>query len=268
MKHKDTKHKGAKHEGAGMQIGRSLLCVLLAAFAFADSMAQVHLKANLQNMHLWRGMEVTDGAVLTTDLSVADRKNHFRAGIWGGTNTNGSYKEFNNYLSYSCRRFSVAVWDTYNFSPEADYNNKEFFNYKAKETGRFVDATLSYTVSEKFPLFLSWSTILYGRDRDGMNARNRYSTFVYAEYPVFRNSLWKLKPGIGTAFAFSPGKNMDGASASANFYGDTAGVVHLSLTTIYNLIAFRRSFPITVLALWNPQSDKGYLQMGIQLLSF
>lgn len=231
--------------------------------------AQMHLKANLQNMHLWRGMEVTDGGVLTADLSVTDSREHFRAGIWGGTNMNGSYKEFDYYLSYTWKRFCVAVWDTYNFSDGADYNNEEFFNYKAKETGRFIDATVSCTaVSEKFPLFLSWSTILYGRDRDGLNAKNRYSTFAYAEYPVWRNELWEVRPGIGAAFALSPGKKADGGSTNANFYGNTAGIVHLSLATTYRLTAFKRDFPITVLALWNPQSNKGYLQIGIQLLSF
>lgn len=258
MKSQDTK----------VQRLRTLFCLLLFISVYGEADAQMHLKANLQNMHLWRGMEVTDGLVLTTDLSVTDRKERFRAGIWGGTNTDGSYKEFDYYLSYTWQRFSVAVWDTYNFSPGADYNNKEFFNYKAKETGRFVDATLSYTVSRKFPLFLSWSTILYGRDRDGLNAQNRYSTFAYAEYPVWHNELWEVKPGIGAAFALSPGKDGNGTSTSTNFYGDTAGIVHISLATTYRLTAFKHDFPITVLALWNPQSSKGYLQIGIQLLSF
>lgn len=250
---------------------RSLLFSLLfLLFLTTGNVAaqQLHLKANLQNMHLWRGMEVTDGCVLTTDLSVTDRKGHFRAGLWGGTNTDGSYKEFNNYLSYTYNRFSVAVWDTYNFSPGADYNNKEFFNYKARETGRFIDATLSYTFSKRFPLYVSWSTILYGRDRDGLNAQNRYSTFVYADYPVFSREQWEVRPGIGGAFAFAPGKDRDGADTSANFYGDTAGIVHVSLSTTYRLTAFKHEFPLTVMALWNPQSNKGYFQLGIQLFSF
>lgn len=256
------------YQNTRIGILRSLSCLLFLISMGGDAIAQLNMKANLQNMHLWRGMEVTDGLVLTTDLSVTDRNKHFRAGLWGGTNTDGRYKEFNNYVSYTCHRFSVAVWDTYNFSPGADYNNEEFFNYKAKETGRFIDATLSYTVGKKFPLFVSWSTILYGRDRDGLNDQNRYSTFAYVEYPVFCNELWEVRPGIGTAFAFSPGRDADGASTSANFYGDTAGVVHVSLTTTYRLTAFKRDFPITVLALWNPQSSKGYFQMGIQLFSF
>lgn len=257
-----------EYQNTKIRILQNFFCLSLFTFTCGSATAQLHLKANLQNMHLWRGMEVTDGMVLTTDLSVADRNKHFRVGVWGGTNMDGSYKEFNNYLSYTCHRFSVAVWDTYNFSPGADYNNKEFFNYKAKETGRFMDATLSCTVSKKIPLFISWSTILYGRDRDGLNAQNRYSTFVYAEYPVFCDEQWEVKTGIGAAFAFSPGKDANGTSASANFYGDTAGIVHVSVTTTYRLTVFKHDFPITVLALWNPQNSKGYLQVGIQLFSF
>lgn len=242
------------------------LIVLFCMYGKAD--AQMHMVANLRNMHLWRGMEVTDGFVLTTDLSVTDRRENFRAGIWGGMNMNGSYKEFNYYFSYTWQRFSLAVWDTYNFSPGADYNNKEFFNYKAKETGRFIDATASYTVSEKFPVFVSWSTILYGRDRDELNAGNRYSTFTYAEYPVWKNEHWKVAPGIGAAFAFSPGKDINNNDTKENFYGNTSGIVHISLTTTYRLTVFNRDFPITTLALWNPQSNKGYFQIDIRLLSF
>lgn len=244
----------------------ALSCFLL--LAAGSLQAQVNMKANLQNMHLWRGMEVTDGFVLTTDLSIADRHKHFRAGLWGGMNANGSYKEFDYYLSYTLGRFSVSLWDTYNFSPDADYNNKEIFNYKAKETGRFIDATVSYTVSEKLPLSLNWSTILFGRDRDGLNAKNRYSTFAYAEYPVWRNEDWEIKPGIGAAFALSPGKDAEGNATHEHFYGESAGIVHISLTSTYQLAIGKLKFPVTLLALWNPQSSQGYLQIGIQLFSF
>lgn len=60
-----------KCQNTNIQIWYSLL---FCTFVCGDAIAQMHLKANLQNMHLWRGMEVTDGVVLTTDLSVTDRK--------------------------------------------------------------------------------------------------------------------------------------------------------------------------------------------------
>ena len=243
-------------------------CLILLIFICIKADAQMHLKLNLQNMHLWRGMEVASGGVLTTDLAVSNKKETFFVGLWGGVNMNGSYKEFNYYLSYKFSRFKIELWDIYNFSPGASYNNKEFFNYKAPKTGRFIDATLSYTISEKFPLYLSWSTILFGRDRDELNIHNRYSTFVYAEYPVWRNDKWEVKPGLGASFALSRNKDLNGIHDSHHFYGTKASIMHISLTTIYQLCILKKEFPITVLALWNPQKNEAYLQVGINLISF
>ena len=44
------------------------------------------------NNHLWRGIEVSDGLVMCTDLSIHDKAGHFKAGLWGGTNTSGDYE--------------------------------------------------------------------------------------------------------------------------------------------------------------------------------
>lgn len=243
--------------------------LLLAFICIAGNLsAQINVKASLQNMHLWRGGEVADGIVLTTDLSVSDRNKHFQFGFWGGVNANGSYKEFDNYLSYTNGPVKVALWDTYNFSTQATYNNEEFFNYNSRETGRFLDATISYSSTSKIPFLVSWSTIIFGRDRDGMNSKNRYSTFVYAEYSVWRNNEWEIKPGIGAAFALLYGKDIDGKSSKDHIYGNDFGIVHASLTSVYKLRIAQYDFPITALALWNPQCNKGYLQIGIQLISF
>lgn len=246
---------------------RDLLFIAFMCIA-SNLIAQINGEVNFQNMHLWRGMEVTDGFVLTTDLSVSDRKKHFKFGFWGGTNANGSYKEFNNYISYTKGKFKVALWDTYNFSPEANYNNDEFFNYNARETGRFLDATISYSGSKKVPLSVSWSTIIFGRDRDDLNSKNRYSTFVFTEYSAWQDDLWEVKPGIGAAFAFVYGRNVEGERSKEHFYGDDFGIVHVSLCSVYKLSIARYNMPITVMAIWNPQSSKGYLQVGIQLFSF
>lgn len=233
-----------------------------------DANAQLHLKTNVQNMHLWRGMEVTDGLVFTTDLSVTDKKEHFTLGLWGGMNTKGSYKEFNHYISYADQGFKIAFWDTYNFSPGASYNNKEYFNYKSDETGRFIDATVSYDFKRLLPLRLSWSTIIYGRDRDKQNTKNLYSTFVYGEYTVYDDVHWNVSPGIGAAFALSPDKALSATGKAYHFYGNNPGIVHLCLNVMYKLRILGANFPVSVMALWNPQSSKGYFQVGVQLISF
>ena len=87
--------------------------IVLSVMALCLSMqihAQLHFSANVQNMHLWRGIEVADGLVFTTDVNFTDPKEHFRIGLWGGTNTQGNYKEFNYYASYTYKGFSLSLW--------------------------------------------------------------------------------------------------------------------------------------------------------------
>ena len=164
--------------------------ILLAALSLPLSAAKPYCPKwldgdfHIANNHLWRGIEVSDGLVMTSSLSVHDRGEHIRFGLWGGTNTSGDYKEFNQFLELRWKRFKLAFWDTYNFSPGATYNNREFFNYSAATTGRFLDAIVSYQCGASFPLRLQASTILFGRDRDAENRKNRYSSYVYAEYPL------------------------------------------------------------------------------------
>lgn len=76
--------------------------------------AQIHLSAELKNNHLWRGIEVADGCVVTTDLSYTFANGYMTLGLWGGSNTQGTYKEFNHYLSIQGYGFKFSAYDTYN----------------------------------------------------------------------------------------------------------------------------------------------------------
>ena len=157
----------------------------------------------------------------------------------------------------------LALWDTYNFSPGATYNNKEYWNYSAHTTGRFLDATLSYRFQEeKFPLLLNWSTVVFGRDRNSDNTEQKYSTFVYAEYPVYQKDGWKVNAGVGGAFA------LNRAGEDAHFFGTTAGIVHVSLQASHDLKLGNYTIPVYVKGMWNPQSNQSYFQIGAEVIRF
>ncbi len=241
---------------------RGVVVSILLSLTTAVSYAQFEASANIQTNHLWRGGEVADGVVVTTDVATTLLGENFRLGVWGGMNTQGSYKEFNYYATYTLGGLSLALWDTYNFSDFATYNNEEFFNYDAATTGRFLDATVAYCFGETFPLKLSWSTVIFGRDRISDNSANRYSTFCYAEYPLYNRDLWRLDVGLGGAFAINP------CGESANFYGEQSGVVHVSMAISRDLVLGDYHIPITVTTMWNPQSDQAYLQLAARLFSF
>ncbi len=226
------------------------------------SYAQLHMSANIQTNHLWRGGEVADGFVVTADASINILSDQLTLGVWGATNGQGTYKEFNYFAQYSLGGFSAALWDTYNFADYATYNNEEFFNYDPATTGRFLDATLAYRLGDAFPLRLSWSTILFGRDRNEENSENRFSTFCYVEYPIYNQKRWRVDAGLGGAFALNP------MGESANFYGDESGVVHLSMVISREVEIGKYSLPISFTTMWNPQSDKAYFQLAARLFSF
>ncbi len=218
--------------------------------------AQPHIEVNLQNMHLWRGGEVADGVVITSDLGYSLMDGNLRVGFWGGTNVVGSYKEFNYYASYRVEGLSFTLVDTYNFSDGASYNNREFFNYNPSQTGRFLDATLKYYFGDDFPLTLSWSTVLFGRDRNIENTENLYSTFCNVEYRIYQRDRWQVDGSVGAAFAL----NDDGVSP--NFFGTGPGIVQVMLRAQRKVSIGEYTVPIFIAGMVNPQASKGYLQLG------
>lgn len=236
------------------------LAVLLPAVSGAQS---IHFSGGLRNMHLWRGLQVADGVVLAADVNGGFFDDRLRVGLWGGTDFTGDYKEFDYYVSYSVAGFTVALWDIFNYSPDLPFS-KDIFNYNKYSTTHFLDLSVAYNFDTKFdvPLRLYWATIFAGRDLNTAGD-NRYSTFVSAEYSVYRNEHWIVDVGLGGTFAF----NRDDFDGDANFYGND-GINLISLRTTYKLKLGRFDMPVFAHAMWNPDLKDGYLQVGINLFAF
>ncbi|MFI3303382.1 MAG: hypothetical protein SNF68_02490 [Rikenellaceae bacterium] len=241
---------------------KTILCSILFTLISTVSFAQLKMSANLQTNHLWRDGEVADGLVVTTDASVKPFDGNLSFGVWGGVNIYGTYKEFNYYCSYRAGGFKAMLMDTYNFADYATYNNEEFFNYKPSSTGRFLDATLTYRFGENFPVKVLWATVLFGRDRNSDNTANRYSTFCSVEYPIYNKDQWRVDATVGGAFSLNP------MGESANFYGDKPGIVDITMKISRDVMIENYRLPVSLTMLWNPQSNKAYLQLAAQLFSF
>lgn len=241
---------------------KSIAVALIMLVSAPAAVAQnLNLGVGLQNMHLWRGLQVADGGVISADVNLGLFKDNFKIGLWGGTDITGRYKEFDYYLSYSIAGFSVSVWDIFNYSPGIYGSDKSYniFNYNRNSTIHFIDVSLGYNfdVLLNVPLSVNWSTIIQGRDLNS-SGTNMYSTYVYAEYSVFRNEKWKVDLGLGGVF----GLNRTEADGKSNFYGNDM-LNQISLKTSYNLRIKDFTFPLFAHAMWNPDSGNGYLQVGL-----
>lgn len=223
----------------------------------------VDFSLQLKNMHLWRGLQITNSAVTAVDLSLTDKTGSFKGGLWGGAGTNGEYKEFDYYFTFYKKGFTFSVWDIYNFSNGAKYNNSQAFNYNAKETGHFIDASIGYTLPASFPLNISWATVIFGRDRGSANEKNLYSSYVSLDYPVLRGGLVDVNLGIAGAFALSPEKGSDN-----HFYGKSPGIVNVNVVAAKTVHFGDYKVPVSVMGMWNPENNDANIQVALGLITF
>ncbi|EGJ70785.1 hypothetical protein Bcop_0567 [Bacteroides coprosuis DSM 18011] len=244
------------------------LTLLLALFCipgFSQELTDAPIDFSLQvkNMHLLRGQQVTNAALADVDIHVFDKNKMFKAGLWGAASFNGVYREFDYYVSFEKAGFSIALWDIYNFSTnETGWNHDKVFNYSARETGHFLDLAVAYQFQGKFPLKISWATVLFGRDRGGfdLNTKNRYSTYVSLDCPVLRHHVVNLDFGIAGAFALDKY-----SGTKANFYGDTAGIVNVNMTASKVLNIGKFKLPVSAMAMWNPMQNIANIQVAFDL---
>ncbi|WP_031428333.1 hypothetical protein [Flavimarina sp. Hel_I_48] len=210
----------------------------------------------VKNMHLWRGLHVSNSPVTVADISYNSKNGFFKAGLWGGRSFTGEYTEYDYYLSFSHKNFTLAIWDINNTS---DYPDVGFFNYDRAETSHFIDASLAYSF-EKIPLQLSWSTVIQGRDTYETNTgklKNAFTNYVEASYVILKEKDWSFAGFVGGSFSFL---------STAHFYGDHPGLSNVGV--IYNRdVKIMKSYtlPISATASWNTVQEYGAIQIAVSL---
>lgn len=232
-----------------------------------DKYKPINFGLKIETMHLWRGFRVTDATNTVTTLTYKSKDGKLAAGFYGGYSFDGFYTEFDTYISYSTHGFTASVWDINNFTNyETDYydTNSDFFDY-SRRSSRFVEATLAYQFqSPNFPLSISWTTILTGRDyfvnSDG-NDEGRFSTYIEVGTPIYKDSAGGLLSiGIGGAFALN---NMSGEDS--HFYGSKPNIVNTYLTYSKSISFLKYQIPISAKAMYNPELQIGGLEFSVVL---
>ena len=222
-----------------------------------DDTKLFHFNLQLKNMHLWKGLHVTDAPMTAVDLNYTSKNGFFKAGVWGGRGFNGDYTEFDYYVSFMHKGWSLAIWDINNYS---DFPDAKIFDYDRSTTSHFVDVTLAYQF-QKVPLKLSWSTIVQGRDtfiNDDGQLRNAYSNYVEASYVILDKSNWSLSGLVRGSWSFAP--------QEAHFYGDEPGITNVGFIYNRDLNIFDKfTLPVSATASWNPVQDYGAIQVAFNL---
>ena len=236
-----------------------------------SSPAQFNLGADLVSRYIWRGNDYGNSPAIQPNVafSVAG----FKIGAWGSfgfvpyteqindsTSVNmGNYAEFDPFVSYSLKGFTLAVTDFFVFNGLTP-NSGNYFNYKNSNTGHTYEISLAWAGPSNFPLQLFVGTLVYGDDKGkdlegnyGLGTNNNYSTYFEAIYPFTIKGI-DVKPFIG------------GIPFGSSWYGPTGGVVNAGITVSKTIrITSEFGLPVFTSIIVNPQSQGVFFVFGLSI---
>jgi hypothetical protein len=218
---------------------------------------------DLVSRYIWRGKDYGNSPCIQPNVafSVAGLK----IGVWGSyaviyTEKSGNYAEFDPYISYTWKWFTLAVTDYFYPNAITPNNNNKYFNYNNSTTGHTFEGCLTFTGPEKFPLQICAATLFYGADKGkdstgvyGLGAKNNYSTYFEISYPFTVKGIG-VKPFLG------------GIPFGSSWYGPYGGVVNAGLTVSKSIkITKEYELPVYTSIISNPQAQSVFLVFGVSL---
>ena len=216
----------------------------------AKSQINVDLNSTITSRHYWRGIMVSNSVNYEGDLVLHAKD--FSFGAWGGYAFDNTYSEFDFHMAWQISdRLSFSVWDLYASRDRCSIDDYNYFDFDRKSTNHLLDASVNYVVGEKFPLKISWSTMLWGRDLDAKGNQN-YSSYLEVGYPLVTGA---------TNINLFAGLNIFENST----YGEHTNIVNMGLTATKK-IKLTENFQIPV---WgtiaiNPEAESANLIFGLK----
>ncbi|NDV66749.1 hypothetical protein [Bacteroides sp. 224] len=209
---------------------------------------EFYIDADLTSSYVWRGMK---NANVSFQPTVGVDFKGFSFYAWGSTDLKSFSQELDFYLAYQYKRFQIEVADYFLFPGDEDeYANSKYFDYSARTTGHSFDAILSYTLSERLPLTLMWSTIFAGEDYYNENGKRSYSSYFELSYPFsFKEFDFNVEAG------FTPWEGL---------YANKFNLVNVGLSIGKEVkITDRITIPVTGKVIVNPYEEKTHLVVAV-----
>ena len=215
---------------------------------------------DLMSRYVFRGTQL-GGASPSIQPNLAYTRGKLSIGLWGAyaINQTAASQEADFYVSYAItKNIGIAVTDY--FFPTDDGNYK-YFDYDKLTTGHLLEASVSYSGTEKLPLSVLLATNFYGSDPIRLNADGTRKGIQYSSYAEVGYAFNKFDAFIGFNLT-KPNENL----GESGFYGNTFGVVNLGLTAEREVkITKTFDLPLTFSLITNPQAQKIFFIFGISL---
>jgi len=224
-----------------------VLCVLsLSAFAKQTSKCQFSGGFELTSKYMWRGLECAIGPTVFPTLSFC--AGDFSISALGAYAFDSSIREVDLAIGYSFKGLSIGLVDY--FYPSREGMSDSYFNWKSKETGHLLEATLSYCF-QRIPFYIMWSTMFYGNDYN-QNEKQAYSSYFELGYTYDFGKNNEISAILGTSVL----KGM------YTFYEKGFSAVNIAAKYSKTFDLEVISVPLSVTYIINPYMEKTYLSVS------
>lgn len=224
---------------------RKQILSLFFLFPVMMQAQEIFLNTDLVSSYVWRGMKCGNAAVQPT-LGVS--MGGFTLSAWGSTEFRNENNEIDLALEYGFKGLTLSVTNYFEQSEDEPF---DYFDYSAHGSGHTFELGAGYTISEKFPLTVSWYTVFAGNDYRE-NDRRAWSSYCELSYPFSLKGI-----DLAVEAGFTPWEGM---------YADRFNVVNIGLSATKELKLTKSfSLPISGKVIANPYENQLYFVFGISL---
>ncbi len=243
------------------------ITILLSLFLFLPILSNAQDKkddtltigVDLMSRYIFRGTELGRGSP-SIQPNLEYTRGKFTAGFWGAYSTNPTgAQEADFYISYAIiEQLTLTLTDYFFPTEEGAY---KYFDYDKLTTGHLLEATISYSGTDKLPLNIVFASNFYGSDALRLNKDGTRKNIQYSSYAELGYTFKMFDAFLGFNIT-----DPDEELGETGFYGNSFGVVNLGVTAKRN-IKVTKSFdlPLTFSFITNPQAQKVFLVFGISL---
>ncbi|MCQ2975431.1 MAG: hypothetical protein MJ211_11565 [Bacteroidales bacterium] len=222
-----------------------------------ESNVEFNIGVDLWSSYVDRGVKSSDGLNIQPSLDFC--VGGFFTNLWGSSDFEGNFKEFDISLGYQTGPVSFYITDYY-INEDCKNEKIAYSNWKSEETAHTLEGTIDFETD--FGLDASLNLLFYGDDKkedeDG-NIKNNYSTYFEIGYTATIGEV-DLRPCVGMTFKES------------SWYGDCSmehkgfNVVNIGLGSEYQIkIGNKFKIPVFVNTTYNPQEDDIYFYGGFRI---
>ncbi len=151
--------------------------------------------ADIVSTYIWRGVYE---AGVSFQPTLALTAGNFSVTAWGSVDfATTTYKEMDLTLAYVAGPVTISLADLYWEGSYADRTSlsRNYFDF-GKTSPHRVELGLSWCITEKVPVTLSWYTVLFGAGDTNSKGNRAYATYIEAAYPFTVKGV-DMKAGVG-----------------------------------------------------------------------